>query len=79
MIKMGDNLMARKKNQEPIDAIKAVWEKYCDIVMEGYAIQIDEVLEKFETSYLPIDGTVEVIKNISDRMKAFRHEFNKKT
>jgi hypothetical protein len=66
--------MSKKNKQQPIDAIKAIWEKYCDIVLEGYAAQIDEIIEN-----QGCDCTACAFTKLSEKMKAFRHEFNKKT
>ena len=60
--------MSKKKKKDlavPVDVIKALWEKYADVIMEGYADQLEEQSDSPR------------VLAIAKKMKAFRHEFNK--
>lgn len=55
-------------SKDRIDTIKVIWATYCDVILDGYACQIDEILEEQGCSSC-------AIKTITDKMRAFRHEF----
>jgi len=60
--------VAKKKQQMTLDAAKAVWEEYADIVLENFVDELEKVL---------LEGDLGMIEEVIAKMNAFKFDFNR--